>query len=438
MARTWADLAGLRIGILGAGIEGRHAFARLKDSASVLVVVDDNPDASIESKPVLSGPQGFEALCTCDVIVKSPGFSRYRPDLMNLAERGIPLVGALGLSLNEVDPQRVIAVTGTKGKSTTSSIIFHLAQGLGLRSLLIGNIGATPPAREELASYDLIVAEVSSFQALDLEQSPGVVVVTSLGTDHVDWHGSPEQYRHDKLQLTRLEGTHRSVLQGRDELLRSNAHDIGGQLVWSTGVAGEWASALGLVGTHNQANAELARTALIEAGVSGADDDEKLAAAAAGFTPLRGRLTLIARHEGVSFIDDSLATNVTPTMAALDAMEGQRLALLIGGFDRGIDYQDLIERLAHRADPTLVIGLPDSGPNLVSHILALSTTTRGSTATTIDEAVRQAWDFVAGGGVVLMSPAAPSFSQFSNWKERSDAFAQAVTAVTGKAPLTFG
>jgi UDP-N-acetylmuramoyl-L-alanine---L-glutamate ligase len=438
VAKTWADLAGLRVGILGAGIEGRHAFARLKDSASALVVVDDNPEATIDGKPVLSGPQGFEALSACDVIVKSPGFSRYRPDVVTLAERGIPVVGSLGLSLNEIDPQRVIAVTGTKGKSTTSSIIFHLAQGLGLRSLLIGNIGTTPPSRDELTSYDLIVAEVSSFQVLDLEQSPGVVVVTSLGTDHVDWHGSPEQYRHDKLRLTRLEGPHRSVLQGNDELLRNNTHDIGGELVWSTGRAGAWAGALGLVGTHNQANAELARIALIEAGVPGADNDEKLAVAASGFTPLRGRLTLIAQHDDVSFIDDSLATNVTPTMAALDAVEGQRLALLIGGFDRGIDYQPLIERLAQREAATLVIGLPDSGPQLVNQILALSATTQGASAASIDEAVRHAWDFVAGGGVVLMSPAAPSFSQFKSWKERSDAFALAVTAITGVKPLTFG
>jgi len=432
VAKTWADLAGLRIGILGAGVEGRHAHQRLTGLAASMVVVDDNPDATMEGTSVLTtSSEGLEALEACDLIIKSPGFSRYRPDVEALAKRGIPILGSLGLSLSEVDPRRVIAVTGTKGKSTTASLIAHLAEALGQRTVLFGNIGTTAPEGDELRSMDLVIVEVSSFQALDLEESPGVVVVTSLGVDHLDWHGSVEQYQSDKLHLTRLPGEHVSVVQGRDLVLRSQHSQIGGTLLWSDGLAQGWADALGLLGDHNRANGELARIALIEAGVVDAHDESLLAQAAQGFTPLHGRLSLVATHRGVSFIDDSLATNVTPTMAALDAFEGRRLALLLGGYDRGISYHDLLDRLATRATETMVIGLPDSGAALIEQLRARSGTTALALAENVADGVALGYDFASGDGIVLLSPAAPSFSQFQNWEERSGAFRQAVAALTG-------
>ena len=431
MPKTWADLAGLRIGILGAGVEGRDAFKRLQGSAASIVVVDDKPDVLLDGVTVLETHRGgLEALGTCDVIVKSPGFSRYRPDIVALAQGGIPILGALGLSLSEADPLRVIAITGTKGKSTTASVAFHLATALGRRSLLIGNIGATAPERDELLSYDLIIAEVSSFQALDLEVSPGVVVVTSLGVDHVDWHGSVDQYRSDKLRITRLPGNHHSVLQGRDEILRAESDHIGGTMIWSDALAGNWAQPLNLVGDHNRANAELARIALVQAGMEEAQDLASLTQAATGFSPLEGRLSLVGTHRGVTFIDDSLATNVTPTMAALNAFEGRRLALLLGGYDRGIDYSELLDRLAARDAETFVIGLPDSGSVLVEQLQTRSGHGAVAIADSIAEAVALGYAFASSDGVVLLSPAAPSFSQFRNWKERSEAFRQAVSTVT--------
>lgn len=423
MARTWADLAGLRIGILGAGVEGAHAFHRLRDSAASLVVVDDSDQAHLDGIEVLrSSPSSLSALEACDVIVKSPGFSRYRPDVTHLLSRHIPIVGSLGLSLNEVDPARVIGVTGTKGKSTTSSIITHLARGLGKEVLLIGNIGATAPPKSDLEHYDFIVAEISSFQALDIERAPGIVVVTSLGVDHLDWHGSAEQYQHDKLSLSRLPGDHLTIAQGRSPELRAHHDELGGRLIWSQELAGSWSEGLGLVGDHNRANAEIARVALEAAGIDLASDSVALAQAAAGFETLQGRLSLVATIDGVDYFDDSLATNVSPTMAALDAFEGRQLALLVGGYDRGIDYEELISRLAHRTAETLVIGLPDSGAHFVAALAKESPDAQTSVVQSVSDAVRQAHRFAKRGSVVLLSPAAPSFSQFRNWKERSDAF----------------
>ena len=139
---------------------------------------------------------------------------------------------------------------------------------------------------------------------------------------------------------------------------------------------------------------------------------------------------MVGTHRGVTFIDDSLATNVTPTMAALNAFEGRRLALLLGGYDRGIDYSELLDRLAARDAETFVIGLPDSGSVLVEQLQTRSGHGAVAIADSIAEAVALGYAFASSDGVVLLSPAAPSFSQFRNWKERSEAFRQAVSTVT--------
>ena len=130
------------------------------------------------------------------------------------------------------------------------------------------------------------------------------------------------------------------------------------------------------------------------------------------------------------FIDDSLATNVLPTLAALASFPNERLALLLGGYDRGVDYSELIAVLDARAAPTLVIGLPDSGPRLVAAIAEVTTRTETASADSVATATAMGAAWASGDGVVLLSPAAPSFSQFTSWKERSAAFSSAVEALS--------
>ncbi len=127
---------------------------------------------------------------------------------------------------------------------------------------------------------------------------------------------------------------------------------------------------LGLLGAHNRRNALIARACLRALGVPEADDPGALRAAAAGFAPLTSRLQVIGTVGGVTFVDDSLSTNVLPTLAALDAFPGRRVALIAGGHDRGIDYRPLAAGLAAREVPTLVLAVPDSGPRIQAAIEA--------------------------------------------------------------------
>ena len=423
----WTELTGARVGIFGAGIEGRTALARLAALTDDVVVVDDVPAGPVAGYEVIATDAGgAQLLAGCDVVIKTPGISAYRDDVVALDRAGVAVVGGIGLTVHEADRARIVCVTGTKGKSTTASVLGHLAQAAGLRVAVTGNIGRPPFDPDIPADLDLLVIETSSFQALDVAEAPGIVVVTSLDADHLDWHGSVERYQADKLSLTSLPDAGRTLVPEDDRVLRSQAQLLGGAVSWVGASAQPWADALGMSGSHNLVNAELAAEVLRTLGVELGQDPAALRSAAAGYAGLPGRFREIGRRGQVVFIDDGLATNVLPTLAALRSVEGQRLAILVGGHDRGIDYTELVTALAHRGAPTLAVGLPESGTRLVAEIASLQTDTEVVAAGSIAEAVGIADQWIGDAGVILLSPAAPSFSQFTNWKERSAAFAAAV------------
>jgi UDP-N-acetylmuramoylalanine--D-glutamate ligase len=425
---SFSDLAGRRVGVFGLGVEGRAARERLVAMSCDVVVVDDDPASTGETTVLGSRDGGLWALAHCDAVVKSPGIPRYRDDVVGLHKAGIPVLGGVGMWLEEVDRTRVICVTGTKGKSTVTTVIGHLASRLGTPTSVTGNLGTPPFAAGLDLDGTLVVVETSSFQATDVAHSPGVVVVTSLGEDHLDWHGSVARYQADKLSLTRQRGA-RNTIVADTASLREHREQLGGEVTWMTEEVPSLAGALGLSGRHGTSNAAVAVGALWAAGVEGSDDPARLVTAASGYEPLQGRFREIARSGGVRFIDDSLATNPLPTIAAIDAVGDARLALLLGGHDRGVDYHELVDTIANRDAATLVVTLPDNGP-AIGAMLRSRSGVLVLDANDVDEAVRHALEWLHGSGILLLSPAAPSFSQFRSWKERSDAFAVAVDAAT--------
>jgi UDP-N-acetylmuramoylalanine--D-glutamate ligase len=439
---SWSDLAGARVGIWGLGREGHANLRRLLALGVEPVLVDDAPAGPAAGRPVLAtGDGGLAALERCDVVVKTPGLSRYRPEVAYLSGRGIPVVGGLGLWLAQADLRRVLCVTGTKGKSTTSSLTGHLITGLGYRCLVGGNIGAVPYDPDNAGDFDYWVIEVSSYQATDLPVSPPVVAVTSLHPDHLDWHGGAEgveQYYRDKLSACSQPGAELSVANGDSALLREHAALLGPRVEWVSehdDPAATWMEPLGLPGRHNRRNALIARRSLVALGVPGAADDDALRAAAAGYQPLPSRLTPVGTIGGVTFVDDSLSTNVLPTLAALDAFPGRRIALIVGGHDRGIDYAPLAAGVVARDAPTRVLTLPDSGPRIRAQIEAAARAPQTAFAGVTDcpdlaAAVTAGFRWAQPDGIVLLSPAAPSFGVFKDYRDRGEAFAREVRALS--------
>jgi UDP-N-acetylmuramoyl-L-alanine---L-glutamate ligase len=445
---SWSDLRGARVGVWGLGREGLASIRKLASMDLEPVLVDDRPQAvAIGGLPVLAtGYGGLAALEKCDVVVKSPGISRYRPEVARLEERGVPVAGGLGLWLQETDTGRVLLITGTKGKSTTASIAGHLLTGLGGRTLVGGNIGQPPydpevaPAAGQ-APFAYWVIEVSSYQATDLPCSTPVVAVTSLHPDHLDWHGDVDAYYRDKLSICSLPGADLTVANGDSDLIRDRAALLGPRIDWvheTDDPDATWMAPLGLLGGHSRRNALIARRALQAMGIPGAADDRALRKAAGGFVPLAHRLQVTGTVDGVTFVDDSLSTNVLPTLAALDAFPGRRVALIVGGHDRGIDYAPLAAGLRDRPAPTLVLTLPDSGPRIHAELESATPVTSAPPAAApsavagivdcadLDSAVARAFDWARPDGVVLLSPAAPSFGHFRDYRDRGEAFTRAV------------
>jgi UDP-N-acetylmuramoylalanine--D-glutamate ligase len=191
----------------------------------------------------------------------------------------------------------------------------------------------------------------------------------------------------------------------------------------------DWMTPLGLLGRHNRRNALIARRCLAALGIPAAADDSALRVAAAGYQGLPSRLTPIGTVAGVTFVDDSLSTNVLPTLAALDAFPHRRIALIVGGHDRGIDYAPLAAGVLARNAPTYVLTLPDSGPRINAEIKRAAASISVTDCPGLTEAVAAGFRWAEPDGVVLLSPAAPSFGRFRDYRDRSEAFAAAVRAI---------
>lgn len=432
----WSDLPGRAVGIYGLGREGAASLRACRARGIEPVLVDDRPG---DDRPGLMSTDdgGLAALLTCDVVIKSPGVSRYAPPILALESAGVAVVGGLGLWLQEADRSRVACITGTKGKSTTTAIVGHLLTGLGFRALVGGNIGVPPFDPEADRDVDFWVIEVSSYQALDLAVAAPVVAVTSLHPDHLPWHGGEsERYFTDKLSLCTLPGADLTVANGDSPLLAQRRGQLGPRVQWvraDDDPDATWLSGLGLLGSHNRRNALIARAVLQGLGVTEADDEARLATAATGFVGLDSRLKTIGEIDGVTFVDDSLSTNVLPTLAAVDAFPDRRVALVVGGHDRGIDYGPLAEGLRQRTTDLRLITMPDNG----SRIAATARQMGAGPAVTIDEAddltdaVRRGFSWARPGGVVLLSPAAASFGRYRDYRDRAAAFHAAMDACSG-------
>jgi UDP-N-acetylmuramoylalanine--D-glutamate ligase len=451
-ALGWSDLAGQRVGVWGLGREGHASLRKLRSLGVEPVLVDDKPS---DEGVLATAGAGLDALAECDVVVKTPGLSRYRPEADRLRAAGVTLTGGLALWLAEADLDRVVVVTGTKGKSTTSSVIAHLLTGLGRRAAAGGNIGVSPYDPELPGEApDYWVIEVSSYQATDLAVTPPVAALTSLHPDHLPWHGGVEQYYRDKLSALSRPGAALTVANGDSDLIRERFPLLGPRVEWvrsGDDPGATWMEPLGLPGPHNRRNALIARAVLRGLGTDGADDDAALRAAAEGYEGLPSRLKQIGVVAGVRFVDDSLSTNVLASLAALEAFPGQRVALIVGGQDRGIDYTELAEGVGARESATFVLAIPDSGPRIRR---AFETTVPRTTVSQVSgsrvsgsraegpqtsvpraavaecpdlgAAVKAGFEWARPDGIVLLSPAAPSFGRFRDYRDRGDAFARAM------------
>ncbi|MFI6824578.1 UDP-N-acetylmuramoyl-L-alanine--D-glutamate ligase [Micromonospora sp. NPDC050187] len=440
-----SDLRGRSVAVWGTGREGRAAVTAVAaHGPAALVAVDDSANflsldwsgPLAEVAPLVTGEEGFARLAAADVVVRSPGVPQTHPWLVELRRRGVAVTGGSALWMAD-HAGRTVGVTGSKGKSTTSSLISHLLTALGRPNVFGGNIGVP---LLDLPEAELYVLELSSYQCSDLTDSPRVAVVTALFPEHLDAHGGEQEYYRDKLNLL-AHGPETVVVNGTDERLAAELGDRPAVRAGrpdgfhvATGPDGTpWFHAadrplfarttLPLVGAHNAGNLCVALAVLDALGVDVTARPDEVAAAVTTFQGLAHRLTEIADPSGLTFVDDTLATSPYAAMHAIDAYETRPLTVIVGGTDRGLDYTPLREHLADRE--ITVIGIPDSGSRIVEALAGLPRV-RTELADDLVAAVRLSRKLTPVDGVVLLSPAAPSYGRFRNFEHRSEVFAEAV------------
>jgi UDP-N-acetylmuramoyl-L-alanine---L-glutamate ligase len=437
-----ADFGAARVAIWGLGREGRAAigFLRARHPSLPLLLLDDAEDAS--------APAGFDnidcafgaervarALGDIDVIVKSPGVSLYRNEIEIARRNGVKITSLLNLWFAEGSDVATICVTGTKGKSTTASLLAHILEKLGRRVALIGNIGVPITETDPTAGYAVI--EVSSYQAADFDAVCDVAVLTSLFPEHIDWHRTLDAYYRDKLNLlghSRCAIINReaaSAVEGSSRPLppymaffndEHGVHRRGSEIFDDGRRIGEIGNRY-LARAHNVSNlcAALAVAKRL-------DIDLPAALESTGdFRPLPHRQQELGETGGVLFVDDSISTAPESTMAALAAYAGRDIAVIVGGYDRGIDYGKLIAALAAGAARRIVC-LGASGERIYAGLVAAERAGRETVFTayraqSMEDAVAYAKRAMAPGGVVLLSPAAPSYGYYRDFAERGDDFA---------------
>jgi len=445
MCVRFSELDGAGIGVWGAGREiGSFAdqLARRLPSARILAAAFDTPpDGDVRESlgapdaRIASGADIVAALSGCEVVVRSPGVSIHRPEMDALRELGVPVTTATALWLAEHGGEGVIGVTGTKGKSTTAALAFHLARAAGVTAQLAGNIGAPALDLLDREPAEVTIVELSSYHIADLATGPEVALVTNLFREHTDWHGSQEVYHAEKLRLLGLPGVRVAVLNARDERL-AGAHaerEIGAAETVLYGVRDGWdvdagelslkghaiaaSSEVPLRGEHNALNLCGALSALEAAGIPVAPLPESLE----GFRALAHRLETVAERDRVLWVDDSISTTPESTLAALASFAGREIVLIGGGQDRGQDYAALGAAIARGR--VSVIGVPSTGRRLVAAAReAGAPRARASEAPDMLEAVARARSLARAGGVILLSPAAPSYDRYRNFEERGERF----------------
>lgn len=437
------ELAERRVGLLGYGREGRatHAALERATACASIVVLEDAPAPSGCALQWLTGDAALEALRNLDAVVASPGVPPRHPILLAARERGLTITTATNLFLAECahEDVPVTAVTGSKGKSTTSTLLHASLVESGREAALLGNVGA--PALDALddviARRALVVFEMSSYQAALLDASVEIAVITELFPEHLDWHGGTERYYSDKLRLPALQQPEGLTIWNgsSDELrrraplgpARHEAYAVAEGVTFSDGLFLRQGSALFsdaemlLRGAHNRRNACAVLTATAALGVP----DDAVRETLSRFAGLPHRLEDLGVQAGLQWINDSISTAPEAAVAAIESYSGEAMALIAGGHDRGYDFASLASAVNAAGVATVAV-LPPSGLALASALREAGYA--GALYEASDLAGAVAWTAATAkrGVVVLFSPASPSYGSFRNFEERGARFRELV------------
>lgn len=408
-----SEIKGKKILIAGFGMEGQSTLSYLQKNYSDLeiAVADKNAEVLKDLKDLktYSGENYLDDVASFDTVVRSPGIPL---DSFKNAKH----ITSLTNIFFAICKGRVVAITGTKGKSTTTTLIYELLKTKFRDVRLIGNIGS--PALDALEGANentVFVFEISSFQLEDIHYSPHIAVVLAVTEDHIDRHGSLEEYVLAKQNIMRF--------QSQNDFVFFNAVDSNAVKIAHSSKAQKIAVypkkvdfETSLIGEGNEINIQMAMAVAKHFEVA----EEEIRNIISNFKPLPHRIEKVGTFKGITFYDDSIATNPSASLNGIRAIDNLE-TVIIGGANKGFDYADYVKEVSDLNIKNIIL-MPDTGVEMKGHFENLAKNSKILVGNTMETAVKLAYENTSPVGAVLLSPAATSFNMFRDYKERGDVF----------------
>ena len=449
------DLKGKKIAVLGVGIEGASLVEFLKNEGADVTILDQREEAIMEKEehykilnlnvPVFFGKNVFERFSEFEVIFRSPGIKKEQKELSDAERKGIIVTSQTQLFF-DLCPCPIIGVTGTKGKGTTSSLIYEMLKAEGRDAYLGGNIGIPPLSFLNLLTPDSrVVLEMSSFQLQDLKSSPHIAVMLMTVPEHMDYHKDMEEYIDAKRNILRFQKPDDFAILNKDypstresdlftdakvfHVSRENETDEGCFVKDGTvllRLRGKEqkiidASEILLPGKHNHENVCAAVVAATLAGVEKANVVKVLKT----FKGLEHRLEPVRVVKGVTYYDDSFSTTPETAIAAIEAFENSKI-LILGGSSKNSDFTELGKVISESKSIKAIIGIGQEWERIKDAIGSNLEIKMIEGCKNMEEIVKKASNVATIGDVVLLSPACASFGMFKNYKDRGNQFKEEV------------
>jgi UDP-N-acetylmuramoylalanine--D-glutamate ligase len=457
------DLKNKRVLVVGLGRSGAASAIFLQEHGAKVIVSDSKSEAQLQSDvPALldrgisieTGQHGQRTFRDQDLIVVSPGVPSDQPQLQHARTLGIPVIGEVELAFRFLQG-KVLAITGSNGKTTTTSLVGEILAKSGKKTLVGGNIGTPVISLAGQSTPDsLVVLEISSFQLESIEQfRPWIAAILNITPDHLDRHHTFEAYVAAKARIFENQRAERAgenqqsgdfaVLNADDPACVALKDKVKGALLWFSRkqrvengafLSGDQIvfrqngqeqavlsrSDIQLKGEHNLENVLAAVCMTMLAGCT----PQQVRQGVSEFRAVEHRLEQVATINGVTFYNDSKATNVDATVKALESFPGN-IHVILGGKDKGSDYTALNPLLRERVKRVYLIGT--ASDKIASQVQSATALVRSGI---LERAVRQAFDAAKPGDVVLLAPACASFDQFENYEHRGRVFKELVRSLT--------
>jgi UDP-N-acetylmuramoylalanine--D-glutamate ligase len=446
------DVKGKRVLVVGLGKSGVAAALFLESRGARVTVSDAKSEDQLRNEiPALldrgitveTGKHGERTFRDQDLIVVSPGVPGNVDPLQHARRLGIPVIGEIELTARFLQG-RIVAITGSNGKTTTTTLTGEIIASGGCKTLVGGNIGTPAITFVEQSSPDTwVVLEISSFQLESIEAfRPHISAILNVTPDHLDRHGSMENYIAAKKRIFENQSADDyAVLNADNEIVRHLAEGLKPQVLWFSRrhsvergafVEGETivyrdgdtveimpVSEIVLKGTHNVENV----LAAVAIGMAARVEPAAIRRAVKDFRAVEHRLEYVATLRGVQYYNDSKATNVDAAIKALQSFPAN-IHLIIGGKDKGSDYTELSALVAERVKRVYTIGA--AAAKIESQ---LGNAVPIVSAQTLESAVRKAADLAVEGDIVLLAPACSSFDQFPSYEHRGRVFKDLVKSL---------